>query len=107
MPCLLKALSGSRKYVSIRYKGRKNITYRVNLNELFICNKPIHFRTSDFPFAHEMIIVHKIMHYLLSLSFSFRFEKEAAVVNSELRVKELQDALERAEDTCNELKKVC
>ncbi|XP_043104101.1 coiled-coil domain-containing protein 89 [Puntigrus tetrazona] len=34
-----------------------------------------------------------------------RFEKEAAAVNSELRVKELQDALERAEDTCNELKK--
>ncbi|ROL52262.1 Coiled-coil domain-containing protein 89 [Anabarilius grahami] len=34
-----------------------------------------------------------------------RFEKEAASVNSELRVKELQDALERAEDTCDELKK--
>ncbi|XP_077072006.1 coiled-coil domain-containing protein 89 isoform X1 [Siphateles boraxobius] len=34
-----------------------------------------------------------------------RFEKEAAAVNSELRVKELQDALEKAEDTCNELKK--
>ncbi len=39
--------------------------------------------------------------------FFIRFEKEAAAVNSELRVKELQDALERAEDTCNELKKVC
>lgn len=106
MLCLLKALSGSRKYVSIRYKGRKNIIYRVNVNDLFICNKPIHFRT-EFPPTHEMIIVHKIMHYLLRLSFSFRFEKEAAAVNSELRVKELQDALERAEDTCNELKKVC
>ncbi len=50
------------------------------------------------------------MHLLLSLPFSWffiRFEKEAAAVNSELRVKELQDALERAEDTCNELKKVC
>lgn len=33
------------------------------------------------------------------------FEIKAAAVNRELKVKELQDALERAEDTCNELKK--
>lgn len=65
----------------------------------------------DFPLANEINIVHKILLYFLSLSFScvflIRFEKEAAAVNSELRVKELQDALERAEDTCDELKKVC
>lgn len=37
----------------------------------------------------------------------FRFEKETAAVNSDLKVKELQNALERAEVTCDELKKVC
>ncbi|XP_052004751.1 coiled-coil domain-containing protein 89-like isoform X1 [Xyrauchen texanus] len=39
------------------------------------------------------------------LDAEHRFEKEAAAVNSELKVKELQYGLERAEDTCNELKK--
>ncbi|TRY92804.1 hypothetical protein DNTS_024872 [Danionella cerebrum] len=34
-----------------------------------------------------------------------RFEKEAAAVNNELRVKTLQDALEKAVETSNELKK--
>lgn len=34
-----------------------------------------------------------------------RFEKEAATVNSDLKVQELQNALERAEVTCSELKK--
>ncbi|XP_026768847.2 coiled-coil domain-containing protein 89 [Pangasianodon hypophthalmus] len=34
-----------------------------------------------------------------------RFEREAAAVNAELRVKQLQHALEKAEQTCSDLKK--
>ncbi|XP_051997686.1 coiled-coil domain-containing protein 89-like [Xyrauchen texanus] len=39
------------------------------------------------------------------LNAEYRFQKEAAAVNSELKLKELQNALERTEDTCNKLKK--
>lgn len=37
----------------------------------------------------------------------FRFEREAAAVNSELRVKQLQHALRKAEQKHTDLKKVC
>lgn len=37
----------------------------------------------------------------------FRFKREAATVNADLRVKQLQHALEKAEQTCTDLKKVC